>query len=78
MQLTLDIPDTANITATDAQIMLAVKLFETKKLPLGKAADVAGLSYRTFYELLIKYDVPIITMTGDDVRMEAENAQKYL
>jgi predicted HTH domain antitoxin len=78
MQLTLDIPDTANITAADAQIMLAVKLFETKKLPLGKAAAVAGLSYRTFHELLIKYDVPIVTMTEDDVRMEVENARKYL
>jgi predicted HTH domain antitoxin len=78
MQLTFDIPDTLNISLADAQIMLAVKLFETKKLPLGKAAAVAGLSYRTFYELLIKYDVPIITMTEEDVRMEVENVQKYL
>ncbi|GHT67269.1 hypothetical protein FACS1894110_12430 [Spirochaetia bacterium] len=78
MQLTLNIPDAANLTVADAQIMLAVKLFETKKLPLGKAAEVAGLSYRTFHELLIKYDVPIVTMTEDDVRMEVANAQKYL
>ncbi|WP_215904887.1 UPF0175 family protein [Leadbettera azotonutricia] len=32
------------------------------------------LTFRTFHELLIKYDVPIITMTEDDVRMEVENA----
>jgi predicted HTH domain antitoxin len=78
MQLTLDIPDAAHLTKADAQIMLAVKLFETKKLPLGKAAEVAGLSYRAFHELLIKYDVPIVTMTEDDVRMEVANAQKHL
>jgi len=77
MLLTLTIPDSVNVTQTDAQIMLAVKLFETGRLPLGKAATVAGLSYRVFYELLIKYGVPIITITDEDVRMEAANALKY-
>ena len=77
MLLTLTIPDSFNVTQTDAQIMLAVKLFETGRLPLGKAATVAGLSYRVFHELLIKYGIPIITMTEEDVRMEAANALKY-
>jgi predicted HTH domain antitoxin len=77
MQLTLTIPDSVNVSQADAQIMLAVKLFETRRLPLGKAAAVAGLSYRTFYELLVKYGVPIVTMTEDDVRMEVENARKF-
>jgi predicted HTH domain antitoxin len=76
MQVTLTIPDTANICEADAQILLAVKLFESKKLTLGKAAEVAGLSYRTFYELLIKYNVPIVTLTEEDVKMEIENARK--
>jgi len=78
MQLTLTIPDSARISAADASIMLAMKLFEAKKLPLGKAAEVAGLSYRAFYELLLKYDVPIVTLTEEDVRREVENARKYL
>jgi predicted HTH domain antitoxin len=77
MQLTLTIPDSVGVSEADAQIMLAVKLFETKRLPLGKAAQVAGLSYRTFYELLIKYDVPIVTLTEEDVRKELENARKF-
>ena len=77
MQLTLTIPDSANVSQADAQIMLAVKLFETKRLPLGKAAAVAGLSYRVFYELLIKYGVPVVTMTEDDIRMEADNALSF-
>ena len=77
MQLSLNIPDSINISQTDAQIMLAVKLFETKRLPLGKAAMVAGLSYRVFHELLIKYGVPVVTMTEDDVRMEVDNALRF-
>jgi predicted HTH domain antitoxin len=78
MQLTLTIPDTANISETDAQILFAVKLFEAKKLTLGKAAEVAGLSYRTFYDLLVKYNVPIVTLTEDDVKTEIANARKAL
>ena len=76
MQLTLEIPDLANISQTDAQILFAMKLFETDKLSLGKAAEVAGLSYRTFYELLIRYGIPTVTMTEEDVKSEIENAHK--
>lgn len=77
MQITMTIPDSIHVSQADAQIMLAVKLFETKRLPLGKAAAVAGLSYRVFHELLVKYGVPVVTMTEDDVRMEADNALKF-
>ena len=74
MQLTLTIPDSIHISQADAQIMLAVKLFETRRLSLGKAAMVAGLSYRAFYELLAEYGVPVVRMTEEDVRMEVDNA----
>jgi predicted HTH domain antitoxin len=77
MQLTLTIPDSVGVSQADAQIMLAIKHFETKRLPLGKAAEVAGLSYRTFYELLLKYGVPIVTLTEEDVRKEIENAGRF-
>jgi predicted HTH domain antitoxin len=76
MQLTLEIPDVANVSQTDAQILFAMKLFEADKLSLGKAAETAGLSYRTFYELLVRYGIPVVTMTEDDVKWEIENAYK--
>ncbi|MDR3147054.1 MAG: UPF0175 family protein [Treponema sp.] len=76
MQLTLTIPDAANISETDAQILFAMKLFEAGKLPLGKAAEVAGLSYRAFYELLGRHGIPVVTMTEDDVRWEVEYARQ--
>jgi predicted HTH domain antitoxin len=76
MMVTLNIPDTANISETDAQLLFAMKLFEAGKLPLGKAAEVAGLSYRAFYELLGRYGIPVVTMTEDDVRWEIEQARQ--
>jgi len=77
MQLTLTIPDSVHLSQTDAQIMLAVKLFETKRLSIGKAAAVAGLSYRAFRELLVQYGVPVVTLTEEDVRMEVANVLKF-
>jgi predicted HTH domain antitoxin len=76
MQLTLEVPDAANISQTDAQILFAMKLFEADKLSLGKAAETAGLSYRTFYELLVRYGIPVVTMTEEDVKWEIENVRK--
>ncbi|MDR2634203.1 MAG: UPF0175 family protein, partial [Treponema sp.] len=55
MRFTLEVPDAANISQTDAQILFAMKLFEAGKLSLGKAAETAGLSYGAFYELLVRY-----------------------
>jgi predicted HTH domain antitoxin len=76
MLLTLEVPDVANISQTDAQILFAMKLFEADKLSLGKAAETAGLSYRAFYELLVRYGIPVVTMTEEDVKWEIENVLK--
>jgi predicted HTH domain antitoxin len=76
MQLTIEVPDVANVSQTDAQILFAMKLFEAEKLSLGKAAEVSGLSYRAFHELLIRYGLPVVTLSEDDVKWEIENAPK--
>jgi len=76
MQLTLEVPDTANVSQTDAQILFAMKLFEAGKLSLGKAAEAAGLSYRTFHELLLRYGIPVVAMNEDDMEWEVNNALK--
>jgi predicted HTH domain antitoxin len=78
MELTLTVPDMANLSQTDAQILFAIKLFEAEKLSLGKAAEVAGLSYRTFYELLVRYGVPVVSMTEEDVKEEIANIDRFL
>ncbi|MDR0730998.1 MAG: UPF0175 family protein [Treponema sp.] len=76
LALHIDIPDSANISATDAQIMLAVKLYETGKLSLGQAARTAGLSYRTFYELLVRYKQPVFSITEDELKEDIANAAR--
>jgi predicted HTH domain antitoxin len=78
MQMTLNVPEAANLSETDAQLLFAIKLFEAEKLSLGKAAEVAGLSYRTFYELLVRYNVPVVSYSVEDIKMDVENARRYI
>jgi len=54
-----------------------IKLSDLFIPQLGKAAVVAGLSYLAFHELLIKYGVPVVTMTEEDVHTEVAHAIKY-
>ena len=70
MKFTLEIPDTTQIVETQIKEMLAAKLYETGKLSLGQAAELAGMSKVSFAEILHKYDVflinyPISEMTRD-------------
>ncbi|MDR2759789.1 MAG: UPF0175 family protein [Spirochaetaceae bacterium] len=77
MQVTLNVPEAANLSETDAQLLFAIKLFEAEKLSLGKAAEVSGLSYRTFHELLTRYHIPVVSYSDDEIKMDIENARRY-
>ena len=80
MELTLTVPDMANLSQADAQILFAIKPFESETFSLRKAAEVAGLSYRTLYlyELLIRYGVPFVSMTEEEVIEDLANVGQFL
>jgi len=50
----------------EAQLLLAVKLFETGKLSIGQAAT-SCYSKRTFIELLSKMGIPVINYPDEDL-----------
>ena len=60
----------ANVSLDEAQLLLAVKLFETGKLSIGQAAKLAGYSKRTFIELLSNMGVPVINYPAEDLERE--------
>jgi predicted HTH domain antitoxin len=78
MKLSIDVPWGTHVTEADAKILFAAALFQAGKLSLGKASEVAGLSYRTFYEILQHYSIPVVSYTEDQVRAEIENVKQYL
>ena len=55
-------------------MLVATKLYEQGKLSLGQAAEVAGLTKRTFAELLGKYNVSIFNYSASDIHGDVANA----
>ena len=72
--LTLNIPDTLDVDNRDLAMLIATRLYEQGKISLGQAAEVAGLTKRTFAELLGSYDVSIFNFPASDLSKDVLNA----
>jgi predicted HTH domain antitoxin len=72
--ITLNMPDSLGMENREVAMLLASRLYEQGKLSLGQAADVAGLSKRTFAELLGSYNVSIFNFPPSDLTRDVANA----
>ena len=72
--LTLNIPDSLDLTAGELGMLVASRLYEQGKLSLGQAAELAGLTKRGFAELLNLYNVSIFNFPSADLSNDVENA----
>ena len=72
--LQLSFPDNVNFDETELKIILAGELYERERLSLGQAADLAGLSKRTFIEIMGKYGFSIFSDSTDDLLNDIANA----
>lgn len=73
-KLTLNIPDFVNLDEKEISMTLATKLYEERKLSLGQAAELAGISKRSFAELLGKYNVSLFNYPPSDLSRDVKNA----
>ena len=72
--LTLNIPDTLEIDNRELAMLVSTRLYKQGKLSLGQAAEVAGLTKRTFAELLGSYNVSIFNFPASDLSRDVANA----
>jgi predicted HTH domain antitoxin len=72
--VTLNIPDNLDLTNRELIMLIASRLYEQGKLSLGQAAELAGLTKRTFAELLNQYNVSIFNFPDTDLTSDVENA----
>ena len=72
--LTLNIPDSLEVDNRDLAMLVSTQLYEQGKLSLGQAAEVAGLTKRTFTELLGSYNVSIFNFPVSDLSRDVANA----
>jgi predicted HTH domain antitoxin len=52
------------------RLQLAIRLFESGKLSLGKAAEMCGLAKLSFMDELSKLKIPIINLDGEELEAE--------
>ena len=70
----INIPDFVDIDEKEISLLIASKLYEEGKLSLGQAAELAGVSKRTFAELLGKYQVSLSNYPASDLSRDVKNA----
>ncbi len=72
--LQIQLPDFIQIDRQEIQMLLAGKLYENGTLSVGQAAQLAGLSKRTFMELLGFYQISILNYPAQEISQDFANA----
>lgn len=72
--ITLNIPDNLDLDNREVSMLVATKLYEQGKLTLGQAAELVGLSKRTFAELIGTYSISIFNYPASDLSKDVINA----
>lgn len=62
----------------DLKKSIALKLYQDDVISLGKAANMAELSYNDFLSLLDAYGIPILKQSCNEVKEDFETAGKWL
>lgn len=70
----LNVPDNIDLKDYDFSMIIAAKLYEDCKLSSGQAAEIAGLTKRTFIELLGRYGVSVFSNSVSDLHSDIKNA----
>ena len=72
--LSLNIPDGFDIAPNELAMFVASRPYEEGKLSLSQAAEMAGLSKRTFIELLGRHNVSVFNFPASDLAKDVSNA----
>jgi predicted HTH domain antitoxin len=74
--MTLTVPSFLEENHNDTVRFLAAKLYESGKVSLGQAAEMAGLSKIAFAEILADHGVNYINYSFDDVMADVARISK--
>jgi len=75
--LTLEVPASLEHAREDTLRFLAAKLYESGRLTLGQAAQIAGMKKWDFAEILSNYGVDYIQYTFEDVMADVERISNH-
>lgn len=72
-QLTIDLPDF--VSADEARLLLAIRLFQDDRVSCGRAAEIAGISKRDFMLELGKRKIPVFDLSPEEFASQLEVAR---
>ncbi|MCK4765713.1 MAG: UPF0175 family protein [Candidatus Aminicenantes bacterium] len=75
IEISLDLPETVQLTRVELKMMLLYSLFEKGILSSGQAAKVAGVPRRLFLEDASKYGVSIFQYDAEEIEKELSEWQ---
>lgn len=73
MTIKLNIPNELGLSKFDLVMNLAAKLFDRGLISSGQAAQMVGISKKTFIEIVGNYGVSIFQYDEDELLKELEN-----
>jgi len=74
IKIELQVPENSNPALFDYALYLASKLYQDGIMSAGQASEVAGISKRTFIEILGKYGVSVFSENIFDLQKDIANA----
>lgn len=74
MKVILNVPDNLRTRTFDLSMYLASKLYEDGLLSSGQAAEMVGVSKRTFIEMMGKYGVSVFSPSPETLNQDIMNA----
>lgn len=71
-------PDFFDLSERETKLLIASKLYEQGKLSLGESSELAGVSKRTFIELLGSYNVSVFNYSVQELKGDIEMPKYYI
>ncbi|MCF0052201.1 UPF0175 family protein [Dyadobacter sp. LJ53] len=72
--LTINLPDSLDSEEFEIKMLLAGQLYERGKVTTGQAAEIVGVSKRTFIEIMGRFGFSIFSDSVEDLRNDIANA----
>jgi predicted HTH domain antitoxin len=72
--LTINLPESLDSEEFEIKMLLAGQLYERGKVTIGQAAEITGISKRSFIEIMGKYGFSLFSESSDDLKSDILNA----
>ncbi len=74
----LNFPDSIEIDNKELSIFIIAKLYEARKISIGQAAEMAGVSLSDFMDTLFEYNISVFNYSASELASDVKNAEESI